>query len=75
MAPLTTGSLRQSTHQRFTVTDTADVGAVRRAVAGLAQRLHPGTEFAARAGQAATELAGNLVRHAEPGGWILARPL
>jgi len=57
------------------VAHTADVGSVRRAVSGHAERLRAGPELAFRAGQAATELAANLLRHAHPGGWILARPV
>jgi len=72
---LAAGSFRQASHQRFRVSDTADVGAVRRAVSGYADRLDAGPGLADRAGQAATELAANLLRHARPGGWILARPL
>jgi anti-sigma regulatory factor (Ser/Thr protein kinase) len=68
-------SFRQSSHQRFVVTQSADVGAVRRAVAGCADRLRAGPGLADQAGQAATELATNLLHHALPGGWILARPL
>lgn len=75
MGSLRAGSLRQSTHQRFTVSETADVGAVRRAVAGYADRLRTGLGLADRAGLAATELATNLLHHAHPGGCILARPL
>ena len=74
MGSLRAGSLRQSTHQRFTVSETADVGAVRRAVAGYADRLRTGLGLADRAGLAATELATNLLHHAHPGGCILARP-
>ena len=75
MGPLAAGSFRQTGHQRFRVSHTADVGAVRRAVSGYADQLDAGPGLADRAGQAATELAANLLRHALPGGWILARPL
>jgi len=75
VGPLAAGSLRQPTHQQFTVSHPADVGAVRRAVRGYADRLGAGPALADRAGLAATELATNLLRHALPGGWILARPL
>jgi anti-sigma regulatory factor (Ser/Thr protein kinase) len=57
------------------VTDSADVGAVRRAVSGYAGQLTADASFAAAAAQTATELATNLLLHADPGGWILARPL
>jgi anti-sigma regulatory factor (Ser/Thr protein kinase) len=72
---LNAGTLRQPSHQRFTVSQTADVGAVRRAVSGYADRLRTGPALADRAGMAATELATNLLHHALPGGWILVRPL
>jgi anti-sigma regulatory factor (Ser/Thr protein kinase) len=72
---LTAGLLRQPSHQRFTVSEAADVGAVRRAVSGYAGRLRTGPGLADRVGLAATELATNLLHHALPGGWILARPL
>jgi len=75
MGSLTDAGLRQSSHQRFFVSETADVGAVRRAVTGYADRLRAGPGLAGRAGQAATELATNLLRHASPGGWMLVRPL
>jgi anti-sigma regulatory factor (Ser/Thr protein kinase) len=72
---LTGSALRQSSHQQFIIADSAAVGAVRRAVGGYADRLRADTVFAAIAAQTATELATNLLRHASPGGWILARPL
>jgi anti-sigma regulatory factor (Ser/Thr protein kinase) len=75
MGSLSVESLRQSSHQLFPVSQAGDVGAVRRAVAGFADRLRAGPGLADRAGQAATELATNLLHHALPGGWILARPL
>lgn len=75
MGSLSGERLRQPSHQRFTVSQTADVGAVRRAVSGYADRLRTGPGLADRAGQAATELATNLLNHALPGGWILVRPL
>jgi anti-sigma regulatory factor (Ser/Thr protein kinase) len=73
--PVTRNAVRQSSHQRFVVADRADVGAVRRAVGGFADRLSAGASFTAVAAQTATELATNLLVHAYPGGWILARPL
>jgi anti-sigma regulatory factor (Ser/Thr protein kinase) len=57
------------------VSEASDVGAVRRAVIGYAERLRTGPVVADQAGRAATELATNLLHHALPGGWILARPL
>jgi anti-sigma regulatory factor (Ser/Thr protein kinase) len=71
-----TGMLvRQHAHQRFMVSELADVGVARRAVISCAERLGATPETVARAGYATTELATNLVRHADPGGWILARPV
>jgi anti-sigma regulatory factor (Ser/Thr protein kinase) len=72
---LTRNTLRQPSHEQFVVADSADVGAVRRSVGGYAERLCADPAFAAVAAQTATELATNLLRHASPGGWILARPL
>ena len=75
MGPLTSRTVRQPAHHRFAVTDSADVGAVRRAVAGYAGRVSADAQFTAVAERAADELATNLLRHAVPGGWILARPM
>jgi len=68
-------SLRQSTHERFRVSDDADVGALRRAVAGYAEWQGADDIGRDRAKLVATELATNLLRHAEPGAWVLARPV
>jgi anti-sigma regulatory factor (Ser/Thr protein kinase) len=68
------GHLRQPTHQRFVVNDQADVGAARRAVRQLANGLDTGGDQSGRAELVVTELATNLLRHAEPGGAILIRP-
>jgi anti-sigma regulatory factor (Ser/Thr protein kinase) len=68
-------SLRQPSHECFTVSDEADVGAVRRAVGGQAARLGADDAGRGRAELVATELATNLLRHARPGGWVLTRPL
>lgn len=75
MATLRAGAVRQLSQQRFFVSQAADVGAVRRAVSGYAGQLQADQEVADRAALAATELASNLLQHALPGGWILARPL
>ncbi len=75
MGSLTARRFRQPSHQLFSVSHPADVGSVRRAVSGHAERLRAGPELAFLAGLAATELATNLLRHAHPGGWILARPV
>ena len=75
MGLLRVGGIRQPSHQRFTVSHISDVGAIRRAVSGYADRLRAGPGLADRAGLAATELATNLLHHTLPGGSILARPL
>jgi len=75
ISPAQSPSFRQPSHRRFSVAHAADVGAVRRAVNGYADRLRMGPEVVDRAEQAATELAANLLQHALGGGWILARPL
>jgi anti-sigma regulatory factor (Ser/Thr protein kinase) len=67
--------LRQPTHRRFTVADQADAGELRRVVSGYAERLDGTPDGIWRAGLVATELATNLQRHADPGGWVLARPV
>jgi anti-sigma regulatory factor (Ser/Thr protein kinase) len=68
-------SLRQPSHEAFTITDEADAGAVRRTVARHADRLGADGAGRGRAELVATELATNLLRHARPGGWILTRPV
>lgn len=75
MEPLRAGCFRQPSHQRFAVSHAGDVAAIRRAVSGYADRLRTAPGVADRAGLAATEMAANLLHHALPGGWILARPL
>jgi anti-sigma regulatory factor (Ser/Thr protein kinase) len=50
-----------------------DIGAVRRAVAGQADRMGAAPVQRAQAELVVTELATNLLRHAG-GGWLLARP-
>src|SRR5213080_4162175 len=67
--------LRQPSHNRYPIADAADSGAVRRAVAGYADHLHATPTGRARAELVATELATNLWRHADPGGWVLTRPV
>lgn len=75
MGPLTRSTVRQSSHQRFVVADSESVGAVRRTVAGYAERLSGDATFVAAASRTATELGTNLLRHAHRGGWMLVRPL
>lgn len=64
-------ALSGSEHRRHVIAAEEDVGALRRAVARTAAGQH-----ALRPGVAelvATELGTNLLRHAEPGGYVLAR--
>ena len=64
-------ALSGSEHRRFVVEAEEDVGALRRAVARMAadrRALRPGV-----AELVATELGTNLLRHALPGGYVLAR--
>ncbi|NGO40878.1 SpoIIE family protein phosphatase [Streptomyces ureilyticus] len=64
-------ALSESEHRRHAVAAEEDVGALRRAVARMAAGQH-----AVRPGVAelvATELGTNLLRHAHPGGYVLAR--
>jgi anti-sigma regulatory factor (Ser/Thr protein kinase) len=66
---------RQPGHVLHLVAAEADVAALRRAVAGVAEVLCPGGRGHGRAELVATELGTNLLRHAEPGGWVLVRPV
>ncbi|WP_405539774.1 SpoIIE family protein phosphatase [Streptomyces sp. NBC_00075] len=64
-------ALSESEHRRQDVAAEEDVGALRRAVARMAagqRALRPGV-----AELVATELGTNLLRHAHPGGYVLAR--
>lgn len=63
--------MRQQQHHRHPIKVPEDVGALRRAVGRLAA-----TQSAVRVGEAelvATELGTNLLRHANPGGYVLYR--
>lgn len=65
-------TLARCEHHRHPINAFEDVGALRRAVAGLTAG-RPGL----RPGEAelvATELGTNLLRHADPGGYVLYRP-
>ena len=64
--------LRQRPHDRVRVADPADIGAARRAVKGHAERLGGSS---GPAELVATELATNLLRHADGAGWMLTRPV
>jgi len=66
-------ALRQQPHLRFPVEHPEDVGAVRRGIAHLAVVSEMDSAMLPQVELVVTELATNLVRHAEPGGWILAR--
>lgn len=67
--------MRQPGHQQILIGDDSAVGAVRRVAARLATGLGATTSGVARAELVGTELSMNLLRHAEPGGWMLLRPL
>jgi anti-sigma regulatory factor (Ser/Thr protein kinase) len=68
-------SLRQPSHECVTVSEEADIGALRRTTARCAERLGADDSGQGRAELVATELATNLLRHAVPGGWVLIRPI
>ncbi len=61
-------------HLVFPVSDPSGAGEARRGVAALAARLGFGDTAAGRLSIVATELAGNLAKHATGGGTVLARP-
>ena len=76
METLSLETLRQRGHDRFVIADEADIGALRRAVGRFAERLRPGSgNGRGLAELVAAELGTNLLRHAQPGGWVLARPV
>ncbi|WP_405884611.1 SpoIIE family protein phosphatase [Streptomyces sp. NBC_01136] len=64
-------ALSESEHRRHGIGAEEDVGALRRAVARLAAGQHALREGVAEL--VATELGTNLLRHALPGGYVLAR--
>ena len=68
-------SLRQSSHDRFLIAEQADAGALRRAVSSYTERLHVPPSRRGRAELVATELATNLIRHADGARCVLARPI
>jgi anti-sigma regulatory factor (Ser/Thr protein kinase) len=69
-------TLRQRAHDRFAMADESDAGTLRRAVAGYVDGLAPSSRRGRGLAElVATELATNLLRHADPGGWVLARPV
>lgn len=59
---------------RVVVDDPSGVGSARRAVAGLARSIGFDENDASRAATVVTELGTNLVKHADRGGELLARP-
>ena len=65
----------EAPHSIFPVTDRSDVGAARREVAGLADRIGVTAALGDAAQLAATELGTNIVRHAGGEGYLLVRPL
>ncbi|GGO99552.1 SpoIIE family protein phosphatase [Wenjunlia tyrosinilytica] len=64
-------ALSEGEHRRHAIGVEEDVGALRRAVARLAAGQHALREGVAEL--VATELGTNLLRHAHPGGYVLAR--
>ncbi len=62
-------------HERFPVSESSQVGSLRRAVAALARGQGMGQEQAARAAIMATEMGTNLVKHARGGGEVLVRSI
>jgi anti-sigma regulatory factor (Ser/Thr protein kinase) len=73
MGTVTVG--REPSHAQLMVVAPTDVAAVRRVVAATVDAVSPLADRHGRAELVATELATNLVRHAEHGGWMLVRPL
>lgn len=68
-------ALSEPTHARHQVNVPEDVGHLRRIVAQIARQARGSEAEVGRAEVAVTELATNLLRHAEPGGSILVRRL
>lgn len=68
-------SLRQASHDRFIIAEQADAGALRRAVSRYTDHLQVPPGHRGKAELVATELATNLIRHADGAGWVLARPI
>ncbi|TQS41526.1 SpoIIE family protein phosphatase [Cryptosporangium phraense] len=65
--------VRNSTHTQVVVSDDTAVGEARRIAHQLAAGLGADDVGITRAELVATELGMNLLRHAEPGGWLLLR--
>ncbi|WP_157018242.1 SpoIIE family protein phosphatase [Cryptosporangium arvum] len=68
-------AVRFAPHRQIVVTDDAAVGEARRTANRLVGALGGDEKAVTRAELVATELGTNLLRHAEPGGWILLRPV
>ena len=68
-------ALSQRPHLLCPILHPEDVGAARRRVANLAAEAGVASPMPAQAELAVTELADNLLRHAVPGGYVLARAL
>jgi anti-sigma regulatory factor (Ser/Thr protein kinase) len=66
-------AVNQDAHLLFPVVHPEDVGAVRRSVAQIAGAKHVDAAVVAQVELVVTELATNLLHHADPGGCILAR--
>ena len=68
-------ALSQRPHLLCPIVQREDVGAARRRIANLGAGAGVTAPLLAQAELAVTELADNLLRHADPGGHVLARPL
>ncbi len=68
-------ALTQPAHVRCRVVHVEDVGAARRRVSRIAAEAGIDATTLGHVELAVTELAANLLRHADPGGSILARPV
>ncbi|WP_344646665.1 SpoIIE family protein phosphatase [Cryptosporangium japonicum] len=66
---------RDAPHRQIVVTDDTAVGEARRSANRLVSELGGNELAVTRAELVATELGTNLLRHGEPGGWILLRPV
>jgi anti-sigma regulatory factor (Ser/Thr protein kinase) len=68
-------ALTQPAHLYFPIVHPEDIGAVRRAVSRMAVQNMMDATRRAHAELVVTELASNLLHHALPGGFVLARPV
>ncbi|MFI5957066.1 SpoIIE family protein phosphatase [Cryptosporangium sp. NPDC051539] len=67
--------VRSTTHTRVVVSEDSAVGEARRTAHQLAAELGADQLGITRAELVATELSTNLLRHADPDGWMLLRPV